>query len=477
MANGRRINNQQPTRTSTPKQQYLDLGGPIGYYSLMRSPKIRRFGTFSGGIDLPDDKGSALNTPIETWEPVRRISLPLIRNARTTASPIVIENQIISTGQLIATAPNESPDIFAPSDAIVAGFSTVKVAGRYSMRQSSAIDLEITSPIELPAPDPVKTHWQDLDDAGLWDRITEGQITVHRPGAIPLARWVLQARSKSCALLVANAMEQQPLVSANHRLLAEYGREVIEGLAILARAIGITNAALVVPRRRMESYRDLVGTAREHKITQIALSHKYPTEADVILTKVLTRRNVPPGLTPMDVQVAVIDPATCFAIYRWVECAQRLGGRVVTVSGASPRDSGNYFLPFGTRCEDVVNPDEHIVIHGGPMVGKLCDDQTVVTPPTDAILSITPSAYAPPSSCIRCGWCTDHCPARLNVAALNDDYELSLIEHAERSDVAACVGCGVCSYICPARLPLMHRVMELKLAAIHIGASEKRRHN
>ena len=403
---------------------------------------------------------------------MRHISLPLGRSGEAAASPLVREKQKIAAGELLATGRNEAPDIFAPADAIVTGFSTVEVAGRHTMQKSPAIDLEVTSPIELPAADPVKPHWSELDEAALWDRLTEGQISVHRGGTVPLAAWVLQARSKSCALLVANAMEQQPLVTANHRLLAEYGSEVAEGLAILARATAISNAALVVPRRRTDAYRSLAAPARKHNITQVALSHKYPTEADTILVRVLTRRHVPPGRTPMDVEVAVIDPATCFAVYRWIACAQRLAGRIVTVSGAAQHASGNYFLPFGARCLDIINSDEQIVIHGGPMIGTLCNDETVVTPATDAILSITPSPHAPPSPCIRCGWCTDHCPARLNVAALNDDFELSLVENARRSGVSACVGCGVCSYVCPARLPLTQRVGELKLAAIRTAAAE-----
>ncbi len=61
----------------------------------------------------------------------------------------------------------------------------------------------------------------------------------------------------------------------------------------------------------------------------------------------------------------------------------------------------------------------------------------------------------------RCAWCTDHCPARLNVSALNDDYELKQIDHARRLGVLACVGCGVCTYVCPARLPLAHRAGDL----------------
>jgi len=49
-----------------------------------------------------------------------------------------------------------------------------------------------------------------------------------------------------------------------------------------------------------------------------------------------------------------------------------------------------------------------------------------------------------------------------------------MVEDARRAGVSACVGCGVCSYICPARLPLAQRVRELKLAAIHAAATEKK---
>jgi electron transport complex protein RnfC len=87
----------------------------------------------------------------------------------------------------------------------------------------------------------------------------------------------------------------------------------------------------------------------------------------------------------------------------------------------------------------------------------------VVGPATNAVLALKvgPEPMSTPTQCIRCGWCTDHCPARLNVAALNDDYELKQIAHARRFGVQACVGCGVCTYVCPARLPLAQRVRQL----------------
>ena len=93
--------------------------------------------------------------------------------------------------------------------------------------------------------------------------------------------------------------------------------------------------------------------------------------------------------------------------------------------------------------------------------------EAVVTPATDALLAIGLTEAEPAGACIRCGWCTDHCPARLNVAALNDAYELGMVDLADRAGVRACVQCAVCSYVCPARLPLTVRVRQLKRAASH----------
>ncbi|MDP6044783.1 MAG: hypothetical protein QGG25_04170, partial [Phycisphaerae bacterium] len=218
----------------------------------MRGLKTRRFGTFSGGIDLPDDKGSTLTETITALEQPAHISLPMGRNDKSAGKALVKKGQAVKAGEPLAAGPDESPDVFAPADATVTDLSTIEVAGRYSMRKVPAVDLELTSNIEFPKADLVDTPWREIDDATLWDRITEGQLTVHRPGAVPLAKWVLQARARSCDLLVANAMEQQPLVTANHRLLVDYGPEVVEGLAILARAAGIASATLVVPRRRTD---------------------------------------------------------------------------------------------------------------------------------------------------------------------------------------------------------------------------------
>jgi Na+-translocating ferredoxin:NAD+ oxidoreductase subunit C len=89
------------------------------------------------------------------------------------------------------------------------------------------------------------------------------------------------------------------------------------------------------------------------------------------------------------------------------------------------------------------------------------------------VLAIEPAPMPPSSPCIRCGWCTDYCPARLNVAALNDRFELGLLHRLRATGVQACVECGICSYVCPARLPLSHRVGQLRRALL-AGRGEER---
>jgi electron transport complex protein RnfC len=259
-------------------------------------------------------------------------------------------------------------------------------------------------------------------------------------------------------------MENQPYVTADHRLMVEHGREVVRGLAILARALEAERVFLAADRRRTEAYRPTAGPARRYGITQVALPDKYPTGADAMLVKILMRREVPPGEPVHSAGAAVTDAATCFAVYRRVACGVAPAGRVVTVSGERAQAPGNFHVPFGVACTALTGEAAGPILHGGPMTAYRCTDDVVVGPATDAVLAPEVPPAPVPGPCIRCGWCTDHCPARLNVAAMNDAFELGMIDLADRLGAMACVECGVCSYVCPAKLPLSQRMKQLKRA-------------
>lgn len=428
---------------------------------------FRRYGTFTGGIDLPSEKQATLNVPIGACPQQQRLAVPLAPCPGSGAVPIVEVGQAVSTGERIASAANRSGvDIFCPLSGRVAGLVTVKVASRDGFAASPAIELTDLSRPRIIASLHSTFDWRAASSDTLRLRVTEGGLTTPAVPPQPLARWVARAREKHCRILIANGMEDQPLVTARHRLLAEHGTEVVRGLSILARCIEAEEVYLAADQRRTQHYLELVGPARMYRIDRVALPHKYPIGAAPMLTKILTGREMPPGGSPMDVGVAVVDPAMCFATYRWVACGAPPTARVVTIAGPRAPRRGNFWIPFGADCLSLVDGAEPPVIHGGPMIGLRVPQDAVVGPATDAVLPLEAEAPAPPTPCIRCGWCTDHCPARLNVSALNDMYELGQVIRARRIGAMACVECGVCSYVCPARLPLTQRVKHLKQAIV-----------
>jgi len=428
--------------------------------------QLRRYGTFTGGIDLPDEKRITEALPIRPCPRLTRLRVPLAPCGGAAAEPIVPVGRQVLAGEKLAAAPGpDGVDIFAPLAGRVVGLTQVDAAANGAFVTGPAIelaDLAETQAIHEMVP---TFDWRAASAETLCMRMGEAGLMVYGRRPQPLLRFVQRARAKACGLLVANVMEGQPYVTADHRLLVEHGVEVIRGLHLLAQVMKIGQIVLAADQRYTDRYRQLVGPARSYGINRVALPHKYPVGAPAMLTKILARRELPPGGTTMDVGVAMVDAATCFAAYRGVACDLPPTARVVTLAGERIERPGNYWVPLGAGCVELTDGAGPPVIHGGPMVGLRCDDEAVVGPGTDAVLAVEAAPVKPPSPCIRCGWCTDHCPARLNVAALNDAFELGRIDHAHRGlCVTACVECGVCTYICPARLPLSQRVKQLKYA-------------
>jgi len=452
---------------------------------------LRRFGTFTGGIDLPDDKDATLQAPIRPVAGLRRLRVPLAPAPGGSARAVVRPGDLVRAGQRLAEADRDAQvDVFAPLAGRVAGPAEAMLpAGASGWRRCEAIELTDLAEREPLRRLPVIFEWQAADEHSLRLRIAEGGLLTFRPPVEPVARWIASARRAGVETLVANVMENTPFITADHRLLAERGREVVRGLAILARAMAVKDVMLAVDRRRTDAYRSAVRAAKNYGVQPIALSHKYPVGADAVLVEVLTRREAPPSPAatatgaeeaprspPLTVGVAVTDAATCWATYRWVACGERATARVVTVSGPRVGAPANLLVPFGAGAEEVLGlakiEGDGPAVYGSAMDGRQLADGAVVDSRTNGLLGLRPPEIGQPTPCIRCGWCSQQCPARLNVAMLNDDFELGRIEHARRGGALACVSCGICSYVCPARLPLAERLLLLKQAIRQADAAE-----
>jgi len=424
---------------------------------------LRPYGSFHGGIDLPDDKRACLDLQIVPAPRVTRLLVPLSPCGGRPARILVRPHDGVYAGQRIAEGCDESEvDVFSPLSGTVVGLTSACVATDNGFSATQAVEIANPGPPEELQAVRQVGDWSKAGPSELIDRLSRGGLTTFCTSPAPLAGLLRRTGDIKADTVIVNAVEDQPYVTAAHRLLCEFGPDVAAGLAMLARAAGAGRSMLAVDARRTDSYREAVRVARMYDIACIGLPHKYPIGEPSLLVGVLTKRHLPPGANPLDVGVLVLDPACCFAAYRWITSKLPPTHRVVTIVDERRGFAGNFWTPIGAVCTELAGTGGRVAIHGGPMTGLRVTTQAVVGPATDALLCVHEPQAEVAGPCFRCGWCIEHCPARLNVEMLNDCFELGLPDQAHRARVLDCVGCGVCGYICPARLPLAQRVRHLR---------------
>ena len=161
----------------------------------------------------------------------------------------------------------------------------------------------------------------------------------------------------------------------------------------------------------------------------------YPAGDEQTLVAEVTGQAVPPAGIPLDVGCVVSNVATMLSIADAME-GKPFIWKYLTVSGLV-REPSVIHVPVGTSYADCialaggVSDENHIVVCGGPMMGKRMTRtqaaDACITKTTSGILllpDIGPIAAAEKisvehmknrarSACIQCSQCTDLCPRHL----------------------------------------------------------------
>jgi len=184
----------------------------------------------------------------------------------------------------------------------------------------------------------------------------------------------------------------------------------------------------------------------------------------------------------MDVGILCQNVGTAAAIYNCIACNRPLLSRIVTVTGNGITSPGNIEALIGTpvshlvkACGGYTSTVERLLI-GGPMMGyTVTTDNIPVIKTTNCILAVTNEEMpAPPPelACIRCGKCTEVCPADLLPQQLYLYSRSTNYDAAQDYDLFDCIECGCCAYVCPSHIPL---VQYYRYAKTEIWSQEKQK--
>ena len=427
--------------------------------------------TFSmGGVHPQDNKLSARKPFMVVGLPDVAI-FPLEQHIGAPAKPIVAVGDKVLAGQMIAEAGGF---VSAPVHSSVSG-TVQKIAtftdGWGFDKMAIHIKVEGSEWVEnIQANSELRTEC-NLSSEEIIKKIADAGIVGLGGACFPTQVKLMPPKDMSVDTLIINAVECEPYLTHNHQLMLEKPAEVLMGVRILMQALNIKKAIIGIEANKMdavkslrddESMNRLIGESISIEVVPLKL--KYPQGGEKQLIEALTGRKVPNGGIPAAVGCVVQNVGTAFAVYEAVQLNKPLTEVMMTVTGPSVSNPGNFIVRIGTPIEKVLEmaggipADTGKIIGGGPMMGKTYSHTNHPVSKRSSGLLLLPNNMAAPleeKNCIRCGKCVQHCPMGLAPYLLATQGELALWDDMEQEQVANCIECGCCTFTCPSNRPLL----------------------
>ncbi len=434
------------------------------------------FGPFKGGVHPPEHKELTENKPIERMPFPSRVVIPLQQHTGAMCEPIVKVGDAVKEGQRIGEAQGF---ISSPVHASISGVVEAIANFPHPVVPTPvrAIVIESKSPSVPAAWD--KTHdWSALSGKDLLDRISDAGIVGLGGAAFPTHVKLSPPKETTLDSLIINGVECEPYLTSDHCLMVEQSRDVLEGLKIFLKILGVRRAYIAIEKNKPDAIRIMQEHAANRflwngtTVEVVPLKVKYPQGAEKQLISAILHREVPSGGLPFDVGVVVQNVGTAFAVYEAVVKGKPLIERIVTVSGDRIREPKNLLVRIGTAFAHVIEyaggiiPGErHVkVIMGGPMMGiaQYTLDVPVIKG-TSGILVCNDTRSRKVLPCVKCGACVEICPMNLMPCRLADFAERDDFAQCEIYHVRDCMECGGCAYVCMSNRPIVHLVKYAKL--------------
>lgn len=394
--------------------------------------------------------------------------IPLAQHIGAPANAVVQKGDKVKVGQLIGEANGfVSANIHSSVSGTVSKVDlAVDVAG--FKKPAVFIDVEGDEWLETidrsdalvsEIKDDAKTIVGKIKDAGI---VGMGGATfpAHVKLAIP--------EGKKADFLIINGVECEPYLTADHRLMLEKSAELIVGVKILMKAIGVEKAYIGIEANKPDAISKLTELCqKEQGIEVVPLKLKYPQGGEKQLIYAVSGREVPSGKLPIDAGAVVQNVGTAFAVYEAVQKNKPLIERIVTVTGDTVATPSNFRARIGTPVAELIAAaggdveKSGKIISGGPMMGKaMANLESTVTKGTSGILMLSEEKAVRPEAgpCIRCAKCVDACPMGLEPYLLMQYSQRQMWAEDEANHIMDCIECGCCIFSCPAKRPILDYV-------------------
>lgn len=441
--------------------------------------KIRTFRI--GGIH-PEENKLTHEVATQVAPLPKQAVFPLSQHIGAPAKPVVAKGDVVKVGTLLAEAGGfVSAPIYSSVSGKVAKIDSAVDASGYR-RPAIIVSVEGDEWEESidRSEDLVRVEDRpDLTPESIVESIKKAGVTGMGGAGFPTFIKLCPPPGATAECVIINAVECEPYITSDYRLMMEHADEIIVGLQLLMKAAKVDKGYIGIETNKPAAIELLTQkAASDSRIEVVPLKQRYPQGGEKQLVDAVIRRQVPaPPAIPVNVGAIVQNVGTAFAVYQAVMKNKPLFERYTTVTGKKLSKPGNYLVRMGTPMRDLIeicggmHDDDNKLLAGGPMMGRaLTSDEVPVCKGTNSItiLSGSDARRKPADPCIRCGKCVNVCPMGLEPYLLATLSAKKMWERAEAEDVVSCIECGSCQFTCPSHRPILDNIRNGKSTVMGI---------
>ena len=434
-----------------------------------------------GGIHPEENKLTAEVATQVAPLPTQAV-FPLSQHIGAPAKPVVGKGDRVKVGTLLAEAGGfVSAPIYSSVSGTVVKIDTIVDATGY---RKPAIFIKVEGDEweeGIDRSDQLETldAHPELTPEEIVERVKQAGITGMGGAGFPTHVKLCPPPTAKAECVIINAVECEPYITSDYRLMMEHADEIVVGLQLLMKAAKVERGYIGIEENKPKAI-DLLAekTSGLAGIEVVPLKMKYPQGGEKQLVDAVIGRQVPaPPAIPVNVGAIVQNVGTAFAVYQAVMKRKPLFERYTTVSGKELKNPANFLVRMGTPMSQLIDlcggmPEgDNKVLAGGPMMGRaLMNTEVPICKGTNAvtILSGKDAVRQEAQPCIRCAKCVSACPMGLEPYLLSKLSARQLYDRAEALDITSCISCGSCQFTCPSHRPLLDQIALGKAAVMNI---------
>lgn len=269
-----------------------------------------------------------------------------------------------------------------------------------------------------------------------------------------------------------NAVECEPYLSADHRLILEQTANIFKGAKYVKNVFKAKRVLICIKKKYEDLYNTL--TAESKRFPELGMEvsrvgNYYPQGWELEMLRTALHVDLPPGSIPAKSGIMVLNVSTVVGIYKAIKYNMPVVKRNFTLTGDGINIPQNIRVRVGTSLKELIElcggykgDENKVIILGGPMMGaNLLNDDAIITKTCTSCIILNEKKWTE-EPCVRCASCVYSCPCGLQPVMLMQAYKNKDKEALQMLGIKKCILCGMCSYTCTSKIHLTEIMRKAK---------------